>query len=76
MTRKFKDCIDNNDASKLSKLTKNQLGIKTGSPPETFYLDGMKISKPREIAEAQTEYFSEKIQTKLKPTSKIPTQIH
>ena len=61
MTRKFKDCIDNNDASKLFKLTKNQLGIKTGGPPETLHMDGKKISKPKEIVEVQINYFTDKI---------------
>ena len=36
-----------------SKITKKQLGIKSGGPPTTFLLDGRQINKPAEIAEEQ-----------------------
>ena len=67
LEKKYNECINDKNSSKLFTLTKKQLGMRSGGPPETFHLDGRKITKPEELAEVQIKYFTDKVR-KLKST--------
>ena len=51
-----------NDSRKLVLMTKSLLGWKMGAPPPScFQVDGVTIRKQKELAEAQANYYSNKV---------------
>ena len=61
LERKYNDCINDKNSSKLFRTMKKQIGIRNGGPPEMLCKEGRKITKPKEIADVQCKYFSDKI---------------
>ena len=50
-----------NDASKLFSTTRNLLGWQRAGPPTSFLVAGKFISKQKDIAEAQADYYYNKV---------------
>ena len=52
----------NNDSKSLYNMTKSHLGWKSGGPPQSFLIDGKKISAPQQMAQEQLKYFNKKVE--------------
>ena len=49
------------DVSSLYKVTKTQLGWKNSSTPETFLVNGQRVSSPSKMTEIQMDAFNKKV---------------
>ena len=59
---KFKDLENDHNISDMYKLTRNQLGWKKGGgTPNSFLMEGKRISAPAEMANIQLETFNKKL---------------
>ena len=56
----YKKLEKTNDISKMYKTTRQQLGWKTGTTPDSFLVDGRRISSPLEIANLQLKNLQQK----------------
>ena len=59
----YKKFENENDVSNLYKTTKHQLGWKSGVTPESFLIDGKRISSPAQLANIQLDFFNKKVKT-------------
>ena len=74
--RQLEECGE--DSSKIWKNVKSILNWKTSGSPNQLFYKGLLINKPQEIAEAQNQYFLEKIhliRENLPPAPTDPLQI-
>ena len=61
-SRKFTSFETENDTKKIYQLTKELCGWKTDGSPKCFLMDGKLTRKPKEIADLQIKYYSEKME--------------
>ena len=54
---------ENNDSKGLYNLTKKKMGWKSPGTPESFMIEGRRITSLKEMAEVQANYFQEKVNT-------------
>ena len=74
----YKECEDNFNVKKLYKTAKSQLGWVSGGTPDTFHMGGRTVTKPREVAETQLQFYKEKaagLKNNLPPPTYDPTSI-
>ena len=60
---KYKNMEEQNDIANMYKVTRDQLGWKKSSTPESFLMDGIRISSPSTLANIQLETFNSKVKT-------------
>ena len=64
-TSHFKKLYQNHDKNKdirsIYHLTKSQLGWRTKGPPSALLLGGKMVTSPKEIADAQNDFFIDKV---------------
>ena len=68
----------NNDSKSLYSKTKSHLGWKSGGPPQSFLIEGKKVSAPQEMAQEQLKFFNNKIDkliSELPPRTEDPLTI-
>ena len=57
----YTDIANEKDTKNLHKTTRELLGWSTGGPPKQFLVDGKMIQSPKELANTQINYYTEKL---------------
>ena len=57
----YEEAENNNDMKTVYNTTKQQLGWKTGGPPELFLMERKTVSAPSDIANVQSDYYEKKV---------------
>ena len=70
-TKKYEQCENQGETSKLYSITKKQLGWTTGGTPRSFQVDGKIVNSPKLLADIQNNYFVEKVE---KLVSELPSE--
>ena len=73
----YNKCEEKSDVKTLYRVTKEQLGWEAGGPPTALIENGKLLTKPKEIANAQMNFFKEKLDKlveKLPETNKDPIE--
>ena len=69
----YQNMEDQNNVKGLYSITRTQLGWKRPGPPQSLMIEGRKVTAPKDIADAQLNFYKEKVE-KLSASIPRPTE--